>query len=257
MQIITLTSDWGTKDHYLALLKAQILSVIPDVRIIDITHDVNPFNLRQASYILKNCYQGFPSGTVHYIGMGGLGNETAKLILVSYKEHHFLGVDSGIFSLIFDETPDTIIEISHEESVEKKKDSYFRLVTETIKRIERGDDGASLGEPKDELARQLHFKPVVSGDSIRGLVIYIDNYDNVVTNITRDIFEEVQDQRPFSIECRGEEITRISESYGNVTVGEIVALFNQAGHLEIAINLGNASGLLGLSVDDPVSVRFK
>jgi hypothetical protein len=113
-----------------------------------------------------------------------------------------------------------------------------------------------LGKPKENLAKQLHFKPVVTSDSIRGLVIYVDNYENVITNITEHLFKETSKGRKFKIECRSEQITEINTGYPDVPAGDIVAFFNRSGHLEIAINKGNASGLLGLQVDDPVSINF-
>jgi S-adenosylmethionine hydrolase len=98
---------------------------------------------------------------------------------------------------------------------------------------------------------------VVSGDVIRGVVIYINQYENVVTNITRELFDKTSKGRKYIIEFRGETLNTISQSYQEVPIGEIVALFGSTGHLEIAINQGNASSLLGLDINDPVRVEFK
>jgi S-adenosylmethionine hydrolase len=257
MQIITLLSDWGIKDHYLAVLKGNILSNIPGAVIVDISHDIDPFNLRQASYILKNSYRSFPEGTIHYIGINNYRNRDARLMLVSYEGHFFIGSDNGMFSLIFDRSPDIIIEIQDTEESSGETDDEPGPLLQTMQLLIAGEKIDKLGRKREKLSEQLHFQPVVSGDIIRGLVIYLDNYENVVTNITREIFEKVRAGRKFSIECRGEVITVVSKSFNEVPVGEIVAIFNHAGHLEIAINQGNAGGLLGLSVDDPVSIHFK
>ncbi len=114
-----------------------------------------------------------------------------------------------------------------------------------------------LGEPVTQWKEQLHFLPVVSGNVIRGVVIYINHYENVVTNITKELVEKAGKGRKFVIEFRGELINGINNSYQEVPIGEIVALFGSTGHLEIAINQGNAASLLGLDINDPVRVEFK
>jgi S-adenosylmethionine hydrolase len=257
MKIITLTSDWGLKDHYLAALKGNIMANILGVVLVDISHEIEPFNLRQASYIIKNCFRKFPEGTIHFIGLDNSRAKVQKPTVVEYQGHFFIGRDNGIFSLIFDTIPELIFELDLPEENTQQHDDFLGSLIRALKHLTDGLKVEDLGRKKEDLSRQLHFQPVVSGDIIRGLVIYIDNYENVVTNITREVFNQVSTDKKFTIECRGEEIKRISKDYGEVPVGEIVAIFNQAGHLEIAINQGNAGGLLGLSVDDPVSIVFK
>lgn len=256
MQIITLTSDWGLTDHYTASVKGKIITTVPGASIVDISHSVKPFNLRQASYIIKNCFRDFPDGTIHIIAVNTIENKDFRNTAIFYKKQFFIGNDNGLLSLIFDEKPDKIIEIS---KVPNEKNGTFTAVDHmvaTARQITSGKNIESLGNPKENLAEQLHFKPVVTADSIKGIVIYVDNYENVITNITADLFDNTRAGRNFTIECRGERISRISNTYLEEPAGDIVALFNRAGYLEIAINQGNASGLLGLQVDDPVSVVF-
>jgi hypothetical protein len=257
MPIITLTSDWGTRDHYLSAIKGRILSMIPEATLVDISHDIKPFNLRQSSYIIKNSYKTFPEGTIHIVSVNS--NETNKFrhTALLIDGHYFIGTDNGLFSLIFDRLPDRMVELK--AGTETGTDSFasYSLFVNAATLLAKGEDISSLGEPKKELAQQLHFQPVATEDTIRGIVIYIDNYENVITNITHETFESVGKGRKFTIECRSEQLNRIFHGYQEVPVGEIVALFNQAGHLEIAINQGNASSLLGLYIDHPVSVRFE
>jgi S-adenosylmethionine hydrolase len=123
--------------------------------------------------------------------------------------------------------------------------------------LAEGKEISELGMEKKEWSSQINFNPVIAGGEIRGLVIYVDNYENVITNITEKIFNEERKGRKYSIECRGETIRTISKSYLDVPVGEIVALFGSTGHLELAMNQGNASSLLGLYLNDPVRVVFQ
>jgi S-adenosylmethionine hydrolase len=256
MPIITLTSDWGLRDHYLAAVKGTILSRLPQATIIDITHQVEPFNLRQASFILRNSYPYFPAGTVHIIAIRTEETKDYPHAVICFEGQYFIGTDHGVFSLIFNRPPDQIIELSiPQESDHFTFPTRDRFVAAAI-HLAEGKPIGELGRPRAEWSHQMHFRPVVSGNVIRGMAIYIDNYENVITNITRELFDEVGKGRPFVIECRGEQLEKISTSYLDVPEGDIVALFGTTGHLEIAINQGNASGLLGLEVNDPIRVEF-
>ena len=254
MQIITLTSDWGLTDHYAASVKGKIMAAVPGAGVVDISHTVKPFNLRQASYIIKNSYTDFPEGTIHILAVNTVHDGSQKNAVIFYRGHYFIGTDNGLLSLIFDKTPEIMRELDPPET--KGTFSSVEQMIETARQIAGEKSLDKIGKPKDQLAKQLHFKPVVTDESIRGLVIYVDNYENVITNITEDLFRENMKERNFKIECRSEQITEISNNYPDVPAGDIVAFFNRSGHLEIAINKGNASGLLGLQVDDPVSINF-
>ncbi len=256
MPIITLTSDWGTKDHYLASVKGAILKQVPEARIIDISHHIPPHNLTQAAFIIKNCYRDFPDGTVHIIGLSTEESEQSPHTLVVAHGQYFIGADNGIFSLIFDETPEKIIEISLMQDSEFFTFSSRDRFVKTAAHIIKGDELSKLGHERETLNEKFLFAPVVEHNVIKGMVIYVDNYRNVITNISRQKFKEVGKNRKFTITFRGEEIHNICDSYSDVPVGEILALFGCNGHLEIAMNNGKAGSLLGLNPDDPVRVEF-
>jgi hypothetical protein len=257
MTVITLTSDWGLKDHYLAVVKGIILCQIPDAQIVDISHEIPPFNLRQASFILRNAYKSFPEGTIHIIAMNTIETKDQPHTAALMDGHYFIGTDNGIFSLIFDRMPDKMVEL---EIFQDSNLFTFATRDRFIKaaaHLAHGMPIEELGKLKEDWESQMHFEPVITDDSIRGMIIYIDNFENVITNITEKTFLKLRKHRKFSIEVRGEKINKISKSYLDVPNGEIVALFGSTGNLEIAINQGNASGLLGLNIDDPVSIKFE
>lgn len=256
MPIITLTSDWGTKDHYLASVKGAILKQVPESRIIDISHHIPPHNLTQAAFIIKNCYRDFPEGTVHIIGLSTEESEQSPHTLVYAHGQYFIGADNGIFSLIFDEAPEKIIEITLIQDSEFFTFSSRDRFVKTAAHIIKGDELSKLGHERETLNEKFLFAPVVEQNVVKGMVIYVDNYRNVITNISRQKFKEVGKNRKFTITFRGEEIHNICDSYSDVPVGEILALFGCNGHLEIAMNNGKAGSLLGLKPDDPVRVEF-
>ncbi len=111
MPIITLTSDWGQRDYFLAAVKGKIMSLMPEVSIIDISHGISPFNLKQASFIIRNSYPHFPKGTVHMLSVLTEKTEKTPHLAVQYNGQFFIGADNGIFSLIFDKDPEKIIMI--------------------------------------------------------------------------------------------------------------------------------------------------
>ena len=257
MPIITLTSDWGQRDYFLGAMKGKILNLLPSASIIDVSHGISPFNLKQASFIIRNTYPHYPQGTVHIISILTEKTENIPHLAVKYDGQFFIAADNGIFSLIFDHAPENIIDISSsDENSFKDIPARDRFVKSAV-HLAAGHPIEQLGEPVSQWKEQLHFLPVVSGDVIRGVVIYINQYENVVTNITRELFDKTCRGRKFLIEFRGESLNEISQSYQQVPIGEIVALFGSTGHLEIAINQGNAGSLLGLDINDPVRVEFK
>jgi S-adenosylmethionine hydrolase len=256
MPIITLTSDWGHRDYFLAAVKGKILSRLPSVNIVDISHGISPFNLKQASFIIRNSFIHYPPGTVHMLSILAERSEKTPHLAVQYDGQFFIAADNGIFSLIFSHEPEKIIRISP-ESADSAKDIPARdRFVEAAVHLAAGNSIEQLGEPVSKYKEQLHFLPVVSGDVIRGVVIYINQYENVITNITRELVEKTGRGRSYIVDFRGETIKGIRQSYQEVPVGEIVALFGSTGHLEIAINQGNAASLLGLDINDPVRVEF-
>lgn len=257
MGIITLTTDLGHKDFYQAALKGSLLSLFPAARIIDISHDITPFDLQQAAFILKNAYKYFPKNTVHLIGIDSVYNENVRYLALKYNGYYFIGADNGIFSLIFENHPEEIVEIS---IIQDLKFLHFPLTDIFAKaacHLAKGGKLSEIGEPTTELVQRRVFEPIVDEDSIRGSVIYIDSFQNVITNIHKELFTRVQKDRPFVLYFRrNETITQLSWHYNEVHEGEKLCLFGISNYLEIAINKGNASGLLGLQTDDVVRIEF-
>jgi S-adenosylmethionine hydrolase len=258
MAIITLTTDLGDKDIYQAALKGSILKSLPSVNIVDITHNVAAFNVQQAAFILKNSFYYFPDATVHLIGIDTVYNNDTKYLAVKYKEHYFVGADNGIFSLMFDSAPDEIVEINIMQDL---KFLHFPLADIFVKAACHLASGGKLGEiglPVISIEKKMNLQPIVEKNVIKGSVIYIDSFQNVITNITKEFFNKVQQGRHFILYFkRNETINQLSWHYNEVPEGEKLCLFGISDHLEIAINKGNASGLLGLNLGDSVIIDFE
>ncbi|MEX8547009.1 MAG: S-adenosyl-l-methionine hydroxide adenosyltransferase family protein [Mucilaginibacter sp.] len=257
MAIITLTTDLGDRDIYQAALKGSILKLLPNVSLVDITHSVSVFNVPQAAFILKNSYHYFPEETVHLIGIDTVFSEENRYLAIRYQNHYFVGADNGIFSLIFDRIPDEIVEIN---ILQDLKFLHFPIADIFVKaacHLAKKGKLADIGIPIIRLEKKMTLQPVVDKNLIKGSVIYIDSFQNVITNITKDLFDEVQNGRQFVLYFkRNESINKLSWHYNEVPEGEKLCLFGISDHLEIAINKGNASGLLGLNVGDIVRIEF-
>ncbi|MFD0750342.1 S-adenosyl-l-methionine hydroxide adenosyltransferase family protein [Mucilaginibacter calamicampi] len=257
MAIITLTTDLGDKDIYQAALKGSILKLLPTVTIVDITHSVAAFNVQQAAFILKNSYYYFPEGTVHLIGIDTVFNEQTRYLGVQYKNHFFIGADNGIFSLMFNDAPDEMVELNIMQDL---KFLHFPLADIFVKAAVHMANGGKLSEiglPVNSVENKMNLQPVIEKNLIKGVVIYIDSFQNVITNITKEFFNRIQQGRQFTLYFkRNETITHLSWHYNEVPEGEKLCLFGISDHLEIAINKGNASGLLGLNLGDSVLIDF-
>src|SRR3954469_4754566 len=258
MAIITLTTDLGDKDIYLAALKGSIFKLLPTVNIVDVTNSVSAFNIQQAAFILKNSFYYFPDNTVHLIGIDTVYNTYTRYLAVRYRNHYFVGADNGIFSLMFDEEPDEIVEINIMQDL---KFLHFPLADIFVKaacHLANGGTLAEIGLPVSNIENKMTLQPVLEKNLIKGAVIYIDSFQNVITNVTKEFFNKVQQGRRFTLSFkRNETINHLSWHYNEVPEGEKLCLFGISDHLEIAINKGNASGLLGLNLGDSVIINFE
>jgi S-adenosyl-L-methionine hydrolase (adenosine-forming) len=257
MPIITLTTDWGTKDHYTGAVKGALLSLMPDAKIVDITHEIPTFDIGPASFVIRNCFRSFPEGTIHIIGINTEASTETPHTLAIYDGHYFIGADNGIFSLIFDHKPDKIIELDITQDTDYFTFSTRDVFVKAAYLIYKGEKPESLGFEKNKLVELLPLKPVVEPNTIKGNVIYIDAYENAITNISEELFSEECKGKTYTISFRGYDISELSKAYKDVDPGEKLALFGASGFLEIAINMGNASSLLGLKLKDSVRIDFE
>lgn len=262
MAIITLTTDLGLKDYYVSAVKGRILSELPEVRIVDISHQIPPFNIIQAAYVLKNAWRHFPPGSVHIMAVNmetrqDLSDVPRAFVGVQCEGHYFIGYDSGVFSFVFDKVPDLIVELNLKEDDPVKTFPIRDIFVKGACHLARGGTLELIGKRKEN----LHYIPVglpaVTDNSIRGIVIYIDSFGNVVYNISEKQFREVGKGRDFTIYFRNHTIEKISTDYRDVLAGEILALFNASGQLEIAQNQGGIGKLQNVHLSDPIMIEFQ
>lgn len=258
MAIITLTTDLGHRDFYQSAVKGAILSSLPGANIVDISHQIMPFNVAQAAYVVRNAYRFFPPGTIHVLGVDAFYQPRPRYLAVLHDGHYFIGPDNGIFSLMFEGSPEKAIGISFSPDPAYTHFPLLDILVKAAVHLAGGGQAEELGSVVTDMTQRSVLQPVHEPGLIRGSVIHIDSFQNVVTNITRELFDSVGRNQPFELLfSRNESITTISRYYQEVPEGEKLCLFGISGHLEIAINKGNAAGLLGLNLNDIVIIQFE
>ncbi|HOY31775.1 MAG TPA: SAM-dependent chlorinase/fluorinase [Bacteroidales bacterium] len=257
MAIVTLTSDWGLTDHYVAAVKGAILSASPGTTIVDITHSITKYSLAETAYIIRNAYKNFPQGTIHIVGVNSDETKGSSHIIVFYDGHYFIGADNGIFSLLCETKPGKIIKISNLPAPKYKTFPSLDIYAPAACHLIEGKDAERLGESGSELFKLSSYLPINEPNAIKGIVIYFDSYDNAITNISEKIFNEVGNGRKFTAFFRNEEQREIKNTYSEVADGEIVLVFGTTGLLEIALSKGSARNLLGLNIYDPIRFEFE
>lgn len=265
MAILTFTSDFGLRDYYVAAVKGAIYTQLPNARIVDISHDVQPFNIQEAAYLVKNAYKHFPKGTVHMIGVRAEADTETAHKIVSYDGHYFLGADTGIFSLMFSKAPDAVYDLNIPSESDVLTFPVLHVFVNAVCHLMRGGTPEVIARKSADRLRDRHTgKVFYDGDTIKGHIIHVDRYDNLVTDITKHLFREVGRGRKCVINLRTQRygVKKVSQRYNEAKPGDPVALFNSNGLLEIAINEGapgvggGAAQLVGLHTGDLIIVVF-
>ena len=257
MAVITLTTDLGTKDYYLSTIKGAIISQYAEAHIIDISHEITKHDIIQAAFTLKNAYRSFPKDTIHILGLNPESSIDSRHVAMHLDGHYFIGSDNGIFSLMFDKKPDKIVELNLTQETDFLTFPTNDIFVKAACHIARGGTLEVIGKEIDNYNEKAMIRPIIDNNVLKGSVIYIDSYGNVITNITASLFKEAGHDRAFTIFLNtGYTIKEISKTYHEVNNGEKLALFSSTGYLEIGINLGSASGLLGLRLSDTIRVEF-
>jgi len=252
--VITITTDFGTRDGFVAQMKGVILRINPDARIVDVTHDIAPYSIMEAALVLKGIHRHFPDGTIHLAvvdpGVGG----ARRAIVARSRRRLYVGPDNGLFSLVLTpQQPWEVRQIENPEFIAPRPHPTFHgrdIFAPVAAHL-------SLGAPFEAVGWAVADPVFLSvpevrrtGNELHGEVIHIDRFGNLTTNIESAMI----DRRFESVEMRGLAIRGLSRSFCQVLQGQALALINSFGYLEIAVNRGNAAQSLGVSKGEKVTV---
>ncbi len=256
MRLVTLISDWNSSDYYIGAIKGRILSSCPAVTIVDVNHQISNYNITQAAFVIKNTYHNFPKGTIHIISINSEASLEKPHVLIKHHGHYFIGADNGMFHLFTEGKTDLIIEIDKESenSSFPELNVFARIACEIINE----SNITKLGQEKKSLFKQLPVLPAIEESLIIGKVIYIDSFHNVITNVSKALFDQVRKNRSFDIfvQSKSNRISKINNKYNETSMGELLAIFNSAGYLEIAIRNGKAAQLFNLTTNSSIRIVF-
>lgn len=254
MSVITITTEWQGFDYYNGVLKGKLASMCPGVQIIENSTGIPPFNVQHAAFIVRNTFRHYPEGSIHIICVQSEYSEKSPHLLVSAYGHHFLSSDNGIFNLILNSKPDTIVKLESpaKGNPSDEAETFARAAAVIIK----GDSPDTAGETIDTFREKIPLRATIEENAITGSIIFIDSYGNAISNITREVFTRVFDKKPFRIAIRSNSniINHISPSYNSEGISDLLAIFNSLDLIEIGINGNNASELLSIHHGDTVRI---
>ena len=256
MALVTLLTDAGESDHYIAAIKARILAVDPALRIVDISHQIRPFDIGHAAFVLRSVFRDFPPGTVHLVGVDAAGNRGDAFIILKIEGHYFVGADNGLFSLLSDQLPENIWAL-HESLNPSSTFPEKEIFAPVAAKIASGTDPGKVGKPVTEYKRLIDRQVKATRKQITGHIIRVDHFGNLITNIPKQAFDILSKDKNYTIQFGGEKFRRIHAAYNQAEQGECFMVFNSLNFLEIGIYKGNASELLGLDYDSVVNIIFE
>jgi len=251
MPVITLTTEWKPDDIYWGIIKGKLISRSPGTTIIDNAGNIPAFNISHASFIIRNTYNNYPKGSVHIICVHSEARKDQVYLVVKAKDHFFVGTDNGIFNLILNSDPEEVIKLDHQEMTDE-----LEIFSKAAADLISGKNPQDLGKTIKTLSERVPLRATIDKDVIIGSIIFIDSYGNAISNITREVFYRVFENKPYRILIQSNKnyTDQISLRYNDVPVGEMLARFNQLELLEISINGADVSELLSLSVGSVLRV---
>lgn len=244
MPIVTLTTDIGQQDYIVGAIKGQLLSGSGSISIVDISHFLSQSNFPEAAYLCSNAFKYYPAGSIHIVILNFFEKKHDYILLAEYNEQFIICANNGLLTMIAGEQPGNVYKIPCNH-----KQTFLQMthnIAVAIAKISNGEHPRDFIEPIETIEIKLPLRPVINDGWIKAHVIFIDNFENVVLNITKEVFEEQRRGRRFSIVLKNDTIDELSNNYMSVQEGEKLVSFNSAGYVELAINRGNIAGLFGL-----------
>ncbi len=259
--IITLLTDFGTRDHYVASMKGVILNINPQCSLIDITHDVIPHDIQGGALILANTFSYFPKGTIHLSVVDPGVGSTRKPVLLVTQNYFFVGPDNGLFGLVAQrERVKQVVVLTRKEYFLPKVSMTFYgrdIFAPVAAHLSLGVKPSAFGYQTRSLKELGIRRPVVRNGKLWGEVLHIDTFGNLVSNIEGEKFFQFIRSRPFVIRAGGKGIRELKRGYWEGKKGEPIALIGSGGFLEISLREGNAQKVLKVKRGDPVQVSTK
>ncbi len=256
---ITLTTDFGTGDHFVGTMKGVILGISPRARIVDITHEVPPHDINEAAFVIAQAWRYFPKGSIHVVVVDPGVGSARRPILCEAEGQFFIAPDNGVLSMIYDGARHKVRVISNEKLFLKNVSNTFHgrdVFAPAAAHLSKGLAPAKFGRPIQDFLRNFLMKPTrLSRHDWAGVVLKSDRFGNLITNFNIDEFPDVAEH---SMELRAglERINRLARTYAETEMGELFAIVGSSGYIEVVVNQGSAAKRLGVGAGSPVELEI-
>ncbi len=256
-QIITLTTDFGLQDHYVSAMKAVMVGIAPEVRFVDVSHEIPPQDIMAGAWVVRNTAFLYPPGTVHLVVVDpGVGTSRHPVVL-KVKDQYFVGPDNGVFSLFFNEFEYQACKLNNKKYWRKGVSRTFHgrdLFAPVAAHLSNGVSMEEIGEPIEDLVTYHWAVPISDKDGIQGWVVHIDRFGNLITNISENLIEDHIKRKDVKIYVGNTMLNQVVTTFGDVEEGEPAAFIGSSGMLEIGINKGNAARMLSVDKGAQISI---
>ncbi|MCX7816334.1 MAG: SAM-dependent chlorinase/fluorinase [Syntrophales bacterium] len=258
--IVTLITDFGTKDPFVGQMKGVMLSINPRIVIVDVTHQIPPFDVRKAAFVVSESFGYFPRGTIHVAVVDPGVGSARRPIIVAAQGHLFVGPDNGIFSLIIDADDNyKVIKIENVKFFFPERGSTFHardVFAPVAAWLAKGIPVEDFGPPvADPVTLNIDI-PLILSNSIKGRVVYIDRFGNCITNIHKRMLPREDMSTQWEVLWRNRTVELVSH-YEAASKGDIFALFNSSGYLELFVFMGNCAAEWNFLCGDEVELVFR
>ncbi len=257
--LITLTTDFGASDHFVGAMKGVILGISPKARIVDITHEIAPFGLNEAAFVLAQAWRWFPKGTIHVAVVDPGVGSARRPILVETRGHRFIGPDNGIFTMIYDSAPHKVREITNPRLMLPLVSRTFHgrdIFAPAAAHLAKGVKPARFGRLIHDYIRNQGLKPAQPADHTwSGVILKVDRFGNLITNFHIDRLPGLR-SGPFALRIGSQCIRRLALTYAETEIGEVFVIVGSSGYLEISANQASAAALLGCGAGVPVELEI-
>ena len=258
MPLITFLSDFGWSDHYVAAVKAKILSENNGIQVIDLSHNIKKHDIIHAAHVLKSVFKDFPEGSVHLVAVNSNSEPKEQMIAIEMNKRFIVGSNNGLLSLLREKDPDHIVEIDIEPNNQHTNFPAKDILADAAAKILTSQSLETLGNPLsiDGFKKFIIPKVKATREIIQGHVVHVDDYGNLITDILKYDYDILSKGKSVQIKFRNYSLTGVQDHYYDSQGGEAFAIFNDQGILEIGIKEGNAAELLGMEYNSMVSVKF-
>jgi S-adenosylmethionine hydrolase len=256
---ITLTTDFGTTDHFVGTMKGVILGIAPRVRIVDITHEIPVFDVNEGAYTIAQAWRYFPKGSIHVVVVDPGVGSARRPILCEAEGQFFIAPDNGVLSMIYDSARHKVRAISNEKLFLKKVCKTFHgrdVFAPAAAHLAKGVAPVLFGKPIHDAVRNFLMKPNrLSRHDWSGVVLKVDRFGNLITNFHIDEFPDVA-ERDFQLRAGLERVTRLAKTYAETTIGDLFAIVGSSGYVEVVVNQGSAAKMLRVGAGSPVELEI-